>query len=110
MSDDTGGKMNDDEDKASAAGAEPAEDASDETTSGKAEDKLVHLRPPRPCPSCGKPSTRKAYPFCSSRCADVDLNRWLTGKFVIPGRTLTDTDEDEADGFGGPVNTQNDPD
>jgi len=67
-------------------------------------DKLVHLRPPRPCPTCGKASARKTYPFCSKRCADVDLNRWLSGQFVIPGRTLTDTDEDEADGFGAPVN------
>ncbi len=67
-------------------------------------DKLVHLRPPRPCPTCGKPSTRKNYPFCSVRCADVDLNRWLSGQFVIPGRSLTDTDEDEADGFGAPAN------
>ena len=60
------------------------------------DDKLVHLRPRRPCPTCGKPSTRKAYPFCSARCADVDLNRWLSGRFVIPGPPLEDGDEDEA--------------
>jgi len=61
-----------------------------------ADDKLVHLRPRRPCPTCGKPSTRKAYPFCSARCADVDLNRWLSGQFVIPGRALEDGDEEGA--------------
>lgn len=81
------------------------EDRADDTPASAAEDRdnLVHLRPPRPCPTCGKPSTRKSYPFCSARCADVDLNRWLSGQFVIPGRSLTDTDEDEADGFGAPV-------
>jgi endogenous inhibitor of DNA gyrase (YacG/DUF329 family) len=76
----------------------------------KGEEKLVHLRPPRPCPTCGKPSSRQAYPFCSARCAEVDLNRWLSGQFVIPGRTLTDTDDDEADGFGAPVNRQGEAD
>ena len=23
-------------------------------------------------------------PFCSARCADVDLGRWLTGQYAIP--------------------------
>ena len=40
--------------------------------------------PKRPCPECGKPSARETYPFCSTRCKDVDLNRWLTGAYVIP--------------------------
>jgi len=44
----------------------------------------VRLRPPRPCPICGKPSTRDAYPFCSTRCADVDLKRWLSEDYRIP--------------------------
>lgn len=56
---------------------------------------VVPLRPPKPCPTCGKPSTRKAYPFCSARCADVDLNRWLTGQYVVAGRPLEDGDEEE---------------
>ena len=38
----------------------------------------------RGCPICGKPATKDAYPFCSRRCADVDLNRWLSGGYVIP--------------------------
>ncbi len=38
----------------------------------------------RGCPICGKPATKEAYPFCSRRCADVDLNRWLSGAYVIP--------------------------
>jgi uncharacterized protein len=43
------------------------------------------------CPVCGKPTAQATRPFCSSRCRDVDLNRWLTGSYVIPGR------DDEAD-------------
>ncbi len=84
--------------------ADAAENAGRDAATSDDRDKLVHLRPPRPCPTCGKASTRKSYPFCSARCADVDLNRWLSGQFVIPGRSLTDTDEDKADGFGAPVN------
>ena len=38
------------------------------------------------CPICGKPSVEAYRPFCSKRCADVDLNRWLTGAYVIPAR------------------------
>jgi uncharacterized protein len=45
---------------------------------------VVPLRPVRPCPICGKPSARAYYPFCSKRCADVDLNRWLSGSYAIP--------------------------
>ena len=37
----------------------------------------------RPCPVCGKPSVEKWRPFCSKRCADVDLNRWLGGHYRI---------------------------
>ncbi|MEZ5792385.1 MAG: DNA gyrase inhibitor YacG [Nitratireductor sp.] len=42
------------------------------------------LRKPRPCPQCGKPSKRESYPFCSSRCADLDLGKWLDGAYAIP--------------------------
>ena len=48
--------------------------------------KVTPLRPRRACPECGKPSARDSYPFCSSRCKAVDLNRWLSGSYVIPGR------------------------
>lgn len=43
----------------------------------------VRLRPRRPCPICGKASLQKFHPFCSSRCAQVDLNRWLGGNYAI---------------------------
>jgi endogenous inhibitor of DNA gyrase (YacG/DUF329 family) len=45
---------------------------------------VVPLRPRRACPICGKPSVRDFHPFCSRRCADVDLNRWLSGAYAIP--------------------------
>ena len=41
--------------------------------------------PSKPCPICGKPRDDKYDPFCSRRCADVDLHRWLKGTYVIPG-------------------------
>jgi len=37
------------------------------------------------CPVCGKPVAEAFKPFCSKRCADVDLNRWLKGGYIIPG-------------------------
>jgi hypothetical protein len=40
----------------------------------------------RACPICGKPSVAASKPFCSDRCRDVDLNRWLSGSYAIPGR------------------------
>lgn len=40
----------------------------------------------KPCPICGKPEREKHKPFCSRRCADVDLAHWLGGRYRIPGR------------------------
>ena len=49
-----------------------------------------HVKPPaaplKTCPICGKPQSEATRPFCSPRCRDVDLNRWLKGSYVIPGR------------------------
>lgn len=39
---------------------------------------------PRRCAVCGRPRAEKYDPFCSPRCADVDLYRWLNGKYAIP--------------------------
>ena len=44
----------------------------------------VRLKPRRPCPICSKPALQKFHPFCSARCAQVDLNRWLGGTYAIP--------------------------
>jgi endogenous inhibitor of DNA gyrase (YacG/DUF329 family) len=38
----------------------------------------------KPCPICGKPALQKVRPFCSARCADADLNRWLSGVYTVP--------------------------
>src|SRR5260370_19535178 len=37
-----------------------------------------------PCPICSKPAVEKFRPFCSRRCANVDLNRWLSGVYAVP--------------------------
>jgi len=36
-----------------------------------------------PCPICGKPATPRHRPFCSKRCRDVDLGRWLRGVYRV---------------------------
>ena len=46
----------------------------------------------RACPVCGKPGSDASKPFCSERCRDVDLNRWLSGSYAIPGRPTEDDD------------------
>jgi endogenous inhibitor of DNA gyrase (YacG/DUF329 family) len=45
------------------------------------------------CPICGKPPTEASKPFCSERCRDVDLNRWLSDSYRIPARD----DEEDAE-------------
>lgn len=47
------------------------------------------------CPICGKPRTDKFRPFCSRRCADVDLHRWLTGAYAVPAVEDDDLPDDE---------------
>lgn len=36
------------------------------------------------CPICRKPTDQKYRPFCSSRCADIDLGRWFKESYAIP--------------------------
>lgn len=43
------------------------------------------VRTPPACSLCDKPMDPKYRPFCSKRCADVDLHRWLSGTYTIPG-------------------------
>ena len=49
----------------------------------------------RACPICGKPRSERYDPFCSKRCADVDLHRWLKGSYVIPGANAEPEPGDE---------------
>ena len=49
----------------------------------------------KPCPTCGKPAEPKFRPFCSRRCADVDLHRWFSGTYSVPVVESDDDPEDE---------------
>ena len=46
----------------------------------------------KPCPICGKPAREASLPFCSGRCRDVDLNRWLSNSYAIPATPNDDED------------------
>ncbi|MEO3430898.1 DNA gyrase inhibitor YacG [Pelagibius sp. CAU 1746] len=60
----------------------------------------------RKCPICKAPAVHRYRPFCSQRCADIDLGRWVKGNYAIPtdevpdgsgpdaGAPLRDSDED----------------
>lgn len=55
------------------------------------------------CPICGKPTDTVARPFCSKRCADVDLQRWLSGRYVVPG-----AEEDDENPLSEEINRNDD--
>jgi len=42
------------------------------------------------CPTCGAPADPKARPFCSTRCAEIDLGHWFQGKYAIPAVDAAD--------------------
>lgn len=55
------------------------------------------------CPICGRPAEAALHPFCSKRCADVDLSRWLGGVYRIetpetPATPQNSNDPDEESG------------
>jgi endogenous inhibitor of DNA gyrase (YacG/DUF329 family) len=47
------------------------------------------------CPICKKPATPEHKPFCSKRCADIDLGRWLTESYALPAKAEI-AEDDEA--------------
>ena len=47
-----------------------------------------------PCPICGQPAQARYRPFCSRRCADVDLGRWFSGQYRVPSNQFP-SEEDE---------------
>lgn len=49
------------------------------------------------CPICSRETENRYRPFCSKRCADIDLGRWLEGEYAIP----SNCDEEPADDIGG---------
>jgi endogenous inhibitor of DNA gyrase (YacG/DUF329 family) len=70
------------------AGAGPGKGAAGEA--GKGAGKQTG----KPCPICGKPAAEASRPFCSERCRDVDLNRWLSNSYAIPAAKDDDEDAD----------------
>jgi uncharacterized protein len=51
------------------------------------------------CPICGKPADARHRPFCSKRCALLDLGRWLKGDYRIPtDESLKDAPREEGEG------------
>ena len=49
------------------------------------------------CPICAREKDAKYAPFCSRRCADVDLGKWLNGSYAIPAAVTDEEDEGEAE-------------
>jgi endogenous inhibitor of DNA gyrase (YacG/DUF329 family) len=56
------------------------------------------------CPICSKPAEPAFRPFCSHRCADVDLSRWLKGSYAIPGARAGEEAEEGFDPSNSPEN------
>jgi len=50
------------------------------------------------CPTCSKPVDDKYQPFCSKRCADLDLGKWLDGAYFLPGTSPLDGFNKDDDG------------
>ena len=67
---------------------------SDEREDGEAGNVVMLGR----CPHCGKRAMRDTRPFCSKRCADLDLGRWLSESYTIPAIETDDPDEDDQGG------------
>ncbi len=47
------------------------------------------------CPICQKETAENYKPFCSKRCADIDLHKWLTGSYAIPASEEDDSISEE---------------
>ena len=48
------------------------------------------------CPLCQQPTVAPHAPFCSRRCAQLDLGKWLTGDYVIPAYEAMDESDFES--------------
>ena len=51
------------------------------------------------CPICKEAATPEHRPFCSKRCADIDLARWFGGDYAVPVVELDEKDLDELEQF-----------
>ena len=60
---------------------------------GKEDKNAADASGARPCLICGKPPVEAFRPFCSKRCADIDLARWLGGRYAIPAEPAEGDEE-----------------
>ncbi len=58
--------------------------------SDKTKKRQIVAKPTIKCPTCGAPAELKLRPFCSQRCANVDLGHWIQGKYSIPAVDAAD--------------------
>jgi hypothetical protein len=72
--------------------AEPPDDAGPARESAEKPAEKPAKVSGKPCPICGKPAVPASRPFCSERCRDVDLNRWLSNSYAIPAAPAEDED------------------
>ena len=56
---------------------------------------MTEIAKQKPCPNCGDPAVEAYAPFCSRRCAEVDLGTWFNEGYVIAGRAAEDIGGDE---------------
>ena len=56
------------------------------------------------CPICDRVADAKYRPFCSRRCADVDLARWLGGAYAIPDSAESEDGDERSEAANGPDN------
>ena len=68
---------------------------------------MSDAKPKGKCPICAEPTDVQYRPFCSRRCADIDLYRWLSGGYAIAGR---DDDDDVATEQATPAQSADSPD
>lgn len=50
------------------------------------------------CPICRKPADPEFKPFCSRRCADLDLGKWMNDSYAIPGELADVAEENPPSG------------
>ncbi len=46
------------------------------------------------CPICGERTLHAFRPFCSKRCADIDLAKWLNGSYAVPSQREEDIESE----------------
>ncbi|WP_170559094.1 DNA gyrase inhibitor YacG [Ruegeria atlantica] len=49
------------------------------------------------CPICEEETVTKFRPFCSKRCADIDLAKWLNGSYAVPSQREEDVETEVSD-------------